>query len=132
MSKQSQYYTPGVCNINKPEVAYRQRVGYGFLVAVAVLVVGTAVLSAPVLVALLTFPLAFIGVLNMLQARNKFCVLYASTGKFNSSDAYADTDDVVDAAAKALDARKSRKMYVQSFAVSMLLTAGHAALLSFL
>jgi hypothetical protein len=117
-----QTYTPGVCNINSQEVAKRRRAGYfdlGLFILFAVTLVAT---DASWQMRLLLLIPAFIASLAFLQARQKFCVAYAGAGKQNAAEGSTKPEVVVDASARKKDALKARKIYLQAFAISAVVT----------
>jgi len=118
----SEFYTPGVCNINVKEVAYRRKAGKivsAFGVAVLMVLLLT---SAPYFLGLLVFIPAVLAALSFLQAKNNFCVQYAAAGKYNGSDQYAKTEQVSNEADKKRDAIKSRQIYLQSVGIGVVCT----------
>jgi len=117
MSKTDTHYTPGVCNLNPPESAYRRKFGHIFAALSAVSIVALIAFSAPAYMAVVVFILVFLASISYLQARNNFCVSYASSGKFNASDEYADVSSVSDKLSTAKDKQKARSMYMQAVAV---------------
>lgn len=128
MSKET-YYTPGVCNLNQPEVAYRRKAGYAGLVLSLLLVVGLGILQADPLLGLLIFPFAWVSAIGFLQAKYKFCVGYAASGIYNSGDDYAETQKIVDAAKRKLDQARARSINVRSFVSAIIATTAAVVLL---
>lgn len=113
-------YVPGVCNINKAEVAYRKKAmwfGYGVALAmfIALLLFGVE----PWLRALLLFLPLYVGVIGSLQVRNKFCVSYGASGKQHADDATTNAVMVTDAAARKMDASRARRMNLQALAITV-------------
>lgn len=117
MSKDT-FYTPGVCNINQPEVAYRRKVGHVFA-AITVALVGFMVALNQPLFAIGVFITAFSSAISYLQAKNNFCVAYAAAGKFNASAEYADTKSVASKNDRAKDKAKSNTMYRQAALIAV-------------
>lgn len=125
----SEYYTPGVCNINEKEVAYRKKAFYlGLGIGVPLLIVLVVVGSNPIL-GLTMFVPAWIGAIGYLQAKYKFCVGYAASGMYNSSDKYADTKEIVDAISRKLDASRAKKINAQSLGLGALVATASVLLL---
>ena len=80
------YYTPGVCNINPTETAYRRKFAIGLGAAgVVLLVLGLLAKVHPAVGIVLFLPF-WLSSVNVLQSRNHFCVAYASSGKYNNGD----------------------------------------------
>lgn len=115
-------YIPGVCNINRNEIAQRRKAGH---IGLILLVFGLGILLVlnvtPWLRLVLVIPamLMFIG---YLQAKNKFCVGYGRAGLQN-----ADGDDlagkkVSDAFAVRADQKRSRVMNQQAACYAAALT----------
>ena len=117
-------YIPGICNINTSEIAYRKKamiLGYfiaGAIFAV-IMVVGWSVWAR----ALVVFLPLYVGVINNLQVRNKFCVSYAASGRQNATDGVTVAQDVTDEAAKQSDKQKARRMNLQALAISLIILA---------
>jgi hypothetical protein len=120
---ESQSYIPGMCNINKAEVAYRKKAMWAGIAISVVLLIALIALSAPVLTRLLLFVPVYIAVIGYLQVKNKFCVAYGSSGKQNASDGSDIASKVEDDAALAADKKKTRIMNLQAFAVTVVIVA---------
>lgn len=133
MTRQPNYehYTPGVCNINPIESAYRRRIGYIFTgVAIAVLL-GSLILNVPTFLAIsLLFVSAFIATINFLQAKNNFCVAYASVGKFNVSNTYGETATATRKADRAKDRTRANGLYFYALLTAIAISAIGFAVLS--
>lgn len=124
------YYTPGVCNLNEPEIAYRRKAFYlGLIIGIPLLLILLVLGAAPIVGVLMFLP-AWIGAIGYLQAKNKFCVAYGASGVYNSSPEYAETQKIVDAAFKKLDKARARKMNTQAFVIGIVVTALTVALLA--
>jgi hypothetical protein len=120
---ESQNYIPGMCNINKVEVAYRKKamwVGIGISV---VLLIALIAFSAPVLTRLLLFVPVYIAAIGYLQVKNKFCVAYGASGKQNANEGSDSASAIEDEAALAADKKKTRIMNLQAFAVTVVIVA---------
>ena len=125
----SDYYTPGVCNINEKEVAYRKKAFYlGLGIGVPLLAVLVATKANPIL-GLAMFVPAWIGAIGYLQAKYMFCIGYAAGGIHSSSDEYGDTREVVEAASRKLDAKRARKINLQSLTVGAVVAVTSVLLL---
>ena len=129
MSTES-YYTPGVCNINPSEVAYRKKAFYLGIVTGAPLLIGLLVFGAQPYLGLILFLPVWIGAIGYLQAKNKFCVGYAASGMYSEDDEYANIAKVAEAAARKLDQARARKMNLQAFAIGIVGALISAALLA--
>lgn len=123
MTEQSdQAYIPGVCNINREEIAYRRKWrNIGALVTV-LLAVGLFFISSNRWLRLLVFLPAFIGFINYLQTKNHFCVSYAAAGLQNADEGSKPAAKVADEAHK-IDQAKARKMNTQAAVAALLVTA---------
>lgn len=129
MKETNRYYTPGVCNINPTESGYRMRIGYSFLVIALFFIVVSISYSFAFIVALISFVLLFIGVLNYLQAKNNFCVVYAKNRKYNSSETFAKTAKVERKEAIQADSKKATALYIQSLLISGSIALLHGLIL---
>ncbi len=126
------YYTPGVCNINQPEIAYRMKAFYlGIGIGIPLFVLLLA-LSAPAITGLLLFVPAWIGAIGYLQAKNKFCVGYAASGVANNSPEYAETQKIVDEASRQLDKKRARSINIQALAIGIFFAGLTAGILSYI
>lgn len=124
------FYTPGVCNLNLPEIAYRKKVSNISLIVTAVLFVFMVVVKASPLFGLFIFLPLWIGYLNYLQAKNKFCVSYAASGVYNKSAEYAETGKVTDDASHKLDKAKARSMNLKGLSAGIIGTVVSVAILA--
>ena len=116
------FYTPGVCNINPKEVKYRKNVGH-FFAGLTVVIAGLILaFGASYWFMFATFITVWLAAISYLQAKNNFCVSYASSGKFNSSAEYAKTAEVENEDDKQKDKSKSKQMYLQATIHSALTT----------
>lgn len=116
----NQAYIPGMCNINKAEVAYRKKaMWFGIAVSVVVLAVMIG-FALPIVVRVLLFVPIYIAAIGYLQVKNKFCVAYGASGKQNASEGSANALEVAEAEAKAADKKKSRKMNLQAFGLTVI------------
>ncbi len=121
---ESTSYIPGICNINEAEIAYRKKamiIGYfvaGLIFALLVVAGWNEFVRA-----LFVFLPLFVGVINNLQVKNKFCVSYGASGRQNATDGDAAAHDVTDSEDKAVDKNKARKMNLQALAVTLVVLA---------
>ncbi len=117
-----QTYIPGVCNINSQEAARRRRAGYFDLGLFFIFATSLVVTDADWPMRLLLFIPAFIASIAFLQADQKFCVAYAGAGKQNASEGSTKPQPVVEESARKQDALKARKIYLQAFVISAVVT----------
>ena len=83
-------YVPGVCNINPQEIKRRRQSGHiGVAITILLIMLLIATGATWYLRIIIIVP-AFIAAIGYLQARNKFCVAYASSGQH-----HADSGDTV-------------------------------------
>lgn len=118
----AQAYVPGVCNINREEIAYRRKYRNIGLIVTVLLAVGLFFISSNRWLRLLVFLPAFVGFINYLQTKNHFCVSYAASGLQNATEGSKEAAKVADEAHK-LDQAKARKMNMQATVASLLVTA---------
>ena len=121
-------YVPGMCNINKAEIAYRKKAMWFGIGLSAVLFIGLLALNAStiVIVAVL-FLFVFIGAINFLQVRNKFCVSYAASGRQNADEGSEAASEITEETARAADKAKARKMNTQALGITIVVLAICAA-----
>lgn len=128
---ESEFYTPGVCNINPKEIAYRRRFAYIFGVSGAIMLAFLVWIKAPGLLGIVMFFPIWLGAISELQARNHFCVTYAAAGKYNASDKYADIAEVTEAQ-HVKDKVRASKMNKQAFMIGIVGAAACCLLLTVL
>lgn len=122
------YYTPGVCNINPAETAYRRKFAIGLGVAGLVLLVVGLLASVPPIAGIALFLPFWLSAVNILQSRNHFCVAYASSGKYNNGDGMGAVADAT-AEQHAKDKAKARTMNLQALGMGIAATVVACALL---
>jgi hypothetical protein len=115
-------YVPGVCNINQSEIAYRRKAGYLGLGIFIVLAAPLVLLDLPRFIRVLLFLPAFLAAIGFLQAHYKFCVGYGAAGMQNATDGDKEAQAIVDAAAKDLDKKRTRKINTQAALIAVLAT----------
>ena len=120
MADQSSYI-PGMCNINKAEVAYRRKAMWFGVAVSAVILAACLALSvhAAVTVVLLFVPV-YIAAIGFLQVRNRFCVSYGSKGQQNAEEGSAVAHSVEEASARAADKKKTRTMNLQALVMTLI------------
>lgn len=88
------YYKPGVCNINPSEAKSRRQAFY-FGSAAALSLLGIFfILDVSAIVGAMIFIPAWIAALGYLQYKHKFCVGYASAGKYSNGSKFGQTANV--------------------------------------
>ena len=126
MTTQSNYI-PGMCNINTAEVAYRRKAMW-FGTALSVIFFGVLVVVNIVwwIGVLILFLPVFIGAINFLQVRNKFCVSYGGSGRQNADEGSEAAHAITDETALAADKVKTKRMNRQAtmISVAVLVVAG--------
>lgn len=124
------YYTPGVCNINESEVAYRKKAYYlGLSIGFPLLLV-LIIFKSPTYMGVIMFLPIWIGAIGYLQAKYKFCVGYAASGVYSKSAEYAETEKIVEEAKRKLDAKRARKINTQALLIGVLGSALSVGLLT--
>jgi hypothetical protein len=111
-------YQPGVCNIGPAEIARRRRAGHVGLIATIALFAILVLVSAPPLARLILVIPAAVSASGYLQASLKFCAGFGSRGIFNF-DEVGTTEQVADAAARALDKAKANRIGLASFTIGI-------------
>ena len=118
----SSAYVPGVCNINRKEIANRRMIGYVGLAASLILLVALIALSLSRYYRLIIFVPAVISASGFLQAKNRFCVGYAGAGQHNAEEGSDAAVKITDESALAKDKKKSSRINRQSFAIAVAVT----------
>ena len=116
-------YIPGVCNINRAEIAYRRKwafIGLGLTVVIAAMLFA---LHVNRWVRVVLFLPAFIAAIGYLQTKNKFCVTYGAAGQQNAAEGSAKAQAVTDAVAAAKDKAKARTMNAQAAIAAVIVAA---------
>jgi len=111
-------YQPGVCNIGPAEIARRRRAGHVGLIATVVLLAVLVLVDAPPLARLILIVPAAVSASGYLQAYLKFCAGFGSRGILNFGEV-GTTQEVTDAASRALDRAKSNRIMLASFAIGI-------------
>ena len=121
---EQQAYIPGVCNINKAEIAYRRKAMIAGFVIAALLFVGLLFTQLDGwLRALIVLVPLYVGIIGYFQVRNHFCVSYGAIGKQNATDGHATALEVDEAEARVADKKKARTMNLQAFAITLVALA---------
>jgi len=102
-------YRPGVCNIGPAEVARRRRGAWVAALATAVFYLGLVAIGAPDAVRFVIAVPAAGAAVSWLQARERFCVAFGSTGTFNFGPV-GELERVEGVAARRADRRKVASM----------------------
>jgi hypothetical protein len=108
-------YIPGVCNINRKEIANRRMIGF---ISLAVLIVLLAILVFSGVTRWLRLIIALPAIImisGFLQARNHFCVGYAGAGQQNATEGSDKAVEVIEDAARKADKKRASTMNRQSF-----------------
>lgn len=113
-------YVPGVCNINRAEIARRRNSGYLGLVLFAILLALYLAFGVSRWYHLLLFFPALLAALGFLQARNKFCVSFAASGVQNASEGSSTASSIADKKARAADKRKARQMNLSAGTIAVI------------
>ena len=117
----NQSYIPGVCNINRTEVAYRRKLSLlGLSLTLVFFVAAIIIQLNPALRAIIVFIPVFTVVINYLQVRNQFCVSYAAKGMHNAEDDSEAPETVDDIEARLKDRVKARRMRIQATMFSII------------
>jgi hypothetical protein len=121
-------YVPGVCNINKEEIAQRRKAGYFGLFSSIVYLGLCLTLTDMIWWRLLLVAPVFIAAIGFLQASNKFCVSYGTSGKQNAEPASQQAHTVTNEASLVKDRVKARKMNLQALAIAIVVSLVSLAL----
>ena len=114
-------YVPGVCNINPQEIKRRQQSGHiGVTITILLIMLLIATGATWYLRIIIIVP-AFIAAIGYLQARNKFCVAYASSGQHHADS--GDTVEITDKKSLTADSKKTRTMNLQASIIASVVTA---------
>ena len=123
MNNNEQSYIPGVCNINREEIASRRKAGhFGLIIFIVLLAVFVIAGINRYYRFVLLLP-ALISAIGYLQARNRFCVGYAAAGQHNAVDGSTQPEIISDKDSLKADKHKTRLIYIQAVTSSILVTA---------
>lgn len=114
-------YIPGVCNINRTEIAYRQRVGYIISAIFIAMLVAMIALGVSRWARVVLFLPGLLLADCFLQAKNKFCVGYGAAGQHNANEGGKATT-IADTAAVAKDKKRARQINMQAAGIGLVLT----------
>jgi hypothetical protein len=123
MSATENAYIPGVCNINKAEIAKRRMVGHVGLAVFVIVLAALLAFDANRWYRIILLLPAMAAANGYLQARNHFCTGYAQTGKQNAAQGSTTASDITDEAAKANDKSKAKRMNLQATLIALIVTA---------
>ncbi|MDB5184841.1 MAG: hypothetical protein JWN38_649 [Candidatus Saccharibacteria bacterium] len=115
-------YIPGVCNINREEIAKRRLIGHIGLAAFIIILALLLITGVDRYLRIILFIPAMLSISGYLQARNHFCVGYGGSGKQNAGEGSATASTVEDADALAKDKQRTRKMNLQTLASAIVVT----------
>jgi hypothetical protein len=123
-------YVPGMCNINKAEIAYRRKAMWFGLTLSALLFIGLIAFGAAWWVGFVVlFAPVYIAAIGYLQVRNRFCVSYGASGRQNANDGHESALSVTDETALRLDKAKTRRMNLQALVITVVAVSGASLLL---
>jgi hypothetical protein len=117
-------YQPGVCNLNTAETDYRRKAGHFMAVVSFIAIVLLIVFKAHGLVRFIVLaPLIYLTAISYLQAKNKFCVQYAATGKQNTDEDSKSAVIIEGTDEKTADKTKAKKMHIQAVSIGIFIAA---------
>jgi uncharacterized membrane protein (UPF0136 family) len=118
-----QAYIPGVCNINRAEIASRRKAGYFGLSLLIVVAAVLFAVSANRWIRIVLFVPAFIAAIGYLQSKNHFCVSFAASGLQNATEGSDTATKIAGTAAHTKDKAKARRMNLQAAAFGLVIAA---------
>lgn len=117
-------YIPGMCNINKAEIASRRKaMWFGVVLSVIILIVLFVLHVSWWLAVLSLFIPVYIGAIGYLQVTRKFCVSYGSSGRQNADEGSNGAQTVIDKDALLADKAKTRRMNLQALGITTIIIA---------
>ncbi|HEV2354417.1 MAG TPA: hypothetical protein VGR89_09245 [Puia sp.] len=126
--KQSGTYIPGVCNINREEIARRRMIGYIGLASTLALFGLLELLHASVTARLSLFIPAYVCAIGFLQAANHFCTGYGSRGMQNATEGSLAPSEVTDGKALAADRRRVAQINMQAAVIAIVVALAAVAI----
>ncbi len=106
--------------MNTAETAYRRKAGNFMVVVSAVVAILLFVFGAHSIVRFVVVaPLIYLTAISYLQAKNKFCVQYAATGKQNTDESSEQAVSIADEKATQADKAKAKKMHIQAAGIGI-------------
>ena len=102
-------YQPGVCNNGPAEIQRRRRSGYAGIGAALALAITLLAVRAPAWTRLAEAAPLAVGIKGFMQARCKFCVGYALSGRQNMGE-LGEEQIIEDEAARQADRRRALGM----------------------
>lgn len=122
-------YIPGICNINRAEIAYRKRAMWSGVAGSAAVLFLLIVLNTLwwVTAAVLFLPV-YIACIGYLQVKNKFCVSYGATGRQHADENGDPVQSVSDVEALRADRAKTMRMNLQAASASVMIVVAATAL----
>lgn len=115
-------YVPGVCNINRAEIAKRKKAGYFGLSITVLVIVLLFILNPPRAVNLVVFLPAFVACIGFLQAKAKFCVGYAAAGQQNATEGSKHASVIHNTKAMQKDKLRAQRMNIQAFVIALIVS----------
>lgn len=114
-------YHPGVCNIDQRGVTLRRRLAYATMIGgIIVYIVFYFFGVAPIFRAIAEAGFGFATALNLIQAKEQFCVINAS---MRTTEAGLVKTKIVDDLYKKLDLKKRNAMLVKAMAFGIIIGA---------
>lgn len=113
-------YIPGICNINHAEIKRRRQAGHIGLFLSAVVLVAIVAFHAPWAYRIIILLPVYVAAIGYLQARNKFCVGYAGSGKQHADE--GDVETIAESSAIEADKLRARTMNLQAFIIAAVVT----------
>lgn len=115
-------YIPGICNINRAEIAYRKRAMWSGIAGSAAVLFLLITLNTPwwVTAGVLFLPV-YIACIGYLQVKNKFCVSYGATGRQHADENGEPVQSISDIEALRADRAKTLRMNVQATFASVVI-----------
>jgi hypothetical protein len=112
-------YAPGACNLGGDEVEYRKKVGYiGTAIAIALAALLFLVSAAPWVFIVVAAPV-FMAAIGFVQAKESFCVRYASEGIYNVGDGLGNHQQVSSDIDRAADKAKARTLNLRALGIAL-------------
>lgn len=113
-------YIPGICNINHAEIKRRRQAGHiGLFLSVVLLIIIIAFHTPWTYRIVILLPV-YVAAIGYLQAKNKFCVGYAGSGKQHADD--GDVEAIAETSALDADKLRARTMNLQAFIIAAIVT----------
>jgi len=115
-------YVPGVCNINRAEVAYRKRIGWLLTLVFISLLAALLTVGLGRWIRLALFIPAVGAAESFLQAKHQFCVSYAAANQQHADNDALTAVTVTSEKAIAKDLARARQINLQAAAIALVVT----------